>query len=70
MSDAKKCDRCGKYYVRNKKTFNCVTYKGVSVLQDNLRPPMWFDLCDDCITELFEFLKINWKEWEEGHGAD
>ena len=61
--DAKKCDRCGKYYDENKKHKTtgrihggkidgfCITARGSN--------DKWFDLCDDCIGDLLnKFMKM------------
>lgn len=64
--DAKKCDRCGKYYNENKK------YKekcriGRVVFEEYIDGVKFsvkdhtgkrIDLCDDCITELRKFLNM------------
>lgn len=63
MSNAKKCDRCGKYYTDFKdmslrhrdRTVDYITlgslYNGGHGID--------FDLCNDCVTELFKFLHIS-----------
>lgn len=63
MSDAKKCDRCGKYYTDCKdmslrhrdRTVDYITlgsrYNGGRGIE--------FDLCNECVTELFKFLHIS-----------
>ena len=63
MSNAKKCDRCGKYYTDCKdmslrhrdRTVDYITlgslYNGGHGIE--------FDLCNDCVTELFKFLHIS-----------
>lgn len=63
MSDAKKCDRCGKYYIRNKNTSlryedETVDYIKLDSAYRNIIGRC-FDLCNDCVTELFEFLHIS-----------
>lgn len=63
MSKAKKCDRCGKYYtdcknmsLRHKdRTVNYITLGSIY----NSGYGIDFDLCNDCVTELFEFLHIS-----------
>ncbi|RGH19424.1 hypothetical protein DWV75_02375 [Ruminococcus sp. AF12-5] len=63
MSDAKKCDRCGKYYIRNKNT--SLRYEGETVDYIKLDSAYrnitgrCFDLCNDCVHELFDFLHIS-----------
>lgn len=63
MSKAKKCDRCGKYYTDCKdmslrhrdRTVNYITLGSIY----NSGYGIDFDLCNDCVTELFEFLHIS-----------
>lgn len=63
MSKAKKCDRCGKYYTDCKDMF--LRYKDRTVNYITLGSiynsgyGIDFDLCNDCVTELFEFLHIS-----------
>ncbi len=60
MAEAYKCDRCGKFYDKNKK----VTTKGrISggiitgiVTTSKGDKDEWFDLCDDCIIAFKEFM--------------
>lgn len=63
MSKAKKCDRCGKYYTDCKDMSlrhrdQTVDYITLGSLY-NSGYGMDFDLCNDCVTELFEFLHIS-----------
>lgn len=63
MSDAKKCDRCGKYYTDCKDMSlrhrdRTVDYITLGSLYNGGRG-IEFDLCNDCITELFKFLHIS-----------
>lgn len=63
MSKATKCDRCGKYYTDCKdmslrhrdRTVNYITLGSLY----NSGRGIDFDLCNDCVTELFEFLHIS-----------
>lgn len=60
MANAKKCDRCGSFYIENETIpseyvvnsilggVNTVTVKGNS--------DEHFDLCDSCLEKLFKFL--------------
>lgn len=58
MADAKKCDRCGKYYAESEQKYTvdsfrvgCIKLVSVSgVCIDK------YDLCDDCIKKLMIFL--------------
>lgn len=61
MANAKKCDRCGKFYENNKKhetsgRIHGSKLTGISTTDTNTCSDKWFDLCDDCLTDLFEFL--------------
>lgn len=61
MADAKKCDRCGKYYDKNEKhetsgKIHGRKLAGVKTIDTNDCWYNHFDLCDDCLTDLFEFL--------------
>lgn len=62
MADALKCDRCGKYYDGNSKhkTFGRIIggkLARICTTDTNGRQDKWFDLCDDCIYDLFNFMK-------------
>lgn len=63
MSNAKKCDRCGKYYTDCKDMSlrhrdRTVDYITLGSLYNGGRG-IEFDLCNDCVTELFKFLHIS-----------
>lgn len=63
MSKAKKCDRCGKYYTDCKDMSlrhrdQTVDYITLGSLYNGGRG-IEFDLCNDCVTELFKFLHIS-----------
>lgn len=50
MANAKKCDRCGKFYTR-------MHTGAIEVNVDNHPyPPNRLDLCDECTDELYKFL--------------
>lgn len=52
MAEAKKCDRCGKFYVYNKHEF-----KGCNIRhRTDTTQSIYFDLCDECIVKLWNFL--------------
>ena len=53
MADAKKCDRCGKFYIKNEQEFIGCVLKHFSLMGSN---NMYFDLCDECIGRLWTFL--------------
>ncbi|MFQ9509500.1 MAG: hypothetical protein ACLRZ7_00815 [Lachnospiraceae bacterium] len=62
MANAMKCDRCGQYYDENKqhKTTGCILgskITGISLVCGDGSSDTWIDLCDDCITDLKEFMK-------------
>lgn len=60
MADAKKCDRCGKYYTENKAVksnngSNGSRHVGGIISIDNKSyMDARFDLCDECVVEFFE----------------
>ena len=62
MADAKKCDRCEKYYDTNRTEIRGYNGNicGVALARCNaggvIRYLMEKDLCDDCISELMRFL--------------
>ena len=45
MADAKKCDRCGKYYDKNDRKMWLYNYQGMCYDKP-------FDICSECLTEL------------------
>ncbi len=52
MADAKKCDRCGKFYVENEQEFvGCTLRHQVHCMESK-----YFDLCDECVGKLWTFL--------------
>ena len=52
MADAKKCDRCGKYYITNEQAPQGCCLRGRS----RNPPSIFFDLCDECVGRLWNFL--------------
>lgn len=52
MADAKKCDRCGKYYITNEQEFKGCSLRG----RRSNSPSIFFDLCDECAGRLWNFL--------------
>lgn len=52
MADAKKCDRCGKFYITNEQEFKGCSLKG----RRSNSPSIFFDLCDECAGRLWNFL--------------
>lgn len=63
MSDAKKCDRCGKYYTPNRKK-RC-KYEGKEVGELHIRGlngcefALSADLCDQCALDILAFMHLN-----------
>lgn len=55
MADAKKCDRCGKYYITNEQEFKGCSLKG----RRSNSPSIFFDLCDECAGRLWNFLNYS-----------
>lgn len=62
MADAKKCDRCGRFYVKN--TAHPCNYRqagrmiaGVCICTADESIDESFDFCDKCISKFIEFMK-------------
>lgn len=59
MALVKMCDACGRIYIRNKK-FECRrdggAVSGIITVNSAGRKDQKFDLCDDCIEKLWEWL--------------
>ena len=81
--EAKKCDRCGKFYTENKayeieRNDPCVggVVAGIATCDKNGYCNKYFDFCDNCLTDFFEFLKGKEMSEEdvtllnEPHGTD
>ena len=64
MASAKKCDRCGGFYVTN-----AITKKYVV---DTYKDHTWYvlDLCDSCYKELKKFVGVDDEEEETDGTAD
>lgn len=58
MADAKKCDRCGKYYTEREQRYvvNGFYVGCVEILSINGNCIDKYDLCDDCIKKLMRYL--------------
>lgn len=73
MSDAMKCDRCGKYYdyyfKREVSGKNVRSQNSISLyLKDdygNLADKKCYDLCPECMAKLEEFLEGNFTAYDE-----
>ena len=59
MANAKKWDRCGKYYDKNKgvKSIDGCFVRGIRL--ETSGPYIDLDLCDSCIPELYTFLGLD-----------
>lgn len=59
MANAKKCDRCGKFYEKNetKRKINGEYVEGIKICTYANRKI--YDLCGDCIENLYEFMNLN-----------
>lgn len=68
MADAKRCDRCGKYYVEEEKKYQVDGNILASIKFICSKNCMFgrFDLCDDCAEKLDRFMN---KEKEEEKGS-
>ena len=55
MANAKKCDRCGKFYVANRQEFKGCMLKHCNLMASS---NIHFDLCDECIGKLWTFLNF------------
>mgnify|MGYP007008538399 CR=1 FL=1 len=67
MSMARKCDRCGKFYEKNRVKWNCegsIT-RGIDVVNINNLIAVEYDLCDSCIEDLRCFMSYDDKEVNE-----
>ena len=63
MAEAKQCDRCGAFYVKNKTPVKLMVIdwpKSNSVCLEK------FDLCDNCHAELEHFMKEKKKNGKSG----
>lgn len=62
MADAKKCDRCGKYYdVKDRTVY---LYNGAPRRNNPL------DLCDECAADLKKWLNKDMGDVSDGHTSD
>ncbi len=61
MALVKKCDRCGEIYEKNElhkaKLWHPSPTKlvGVAAIDERLKQDQFFGLCDECISEFFDF---------------
>lgn len=69
MADAKQCDRCKNFYIRNiaLKTNGRISGSyigGMAMATPDGDCDIWYDLCDSCVRDLHEFLN-NYKSEQE-----
>lgn len=59
MADAKKCDRCGNFYIEKDKQseINGLRVDYIKLYRSDGYCIKKYDLCDDCVTALLEFMK-------------
>lgn len=77
MSVARKCDRCGKFYEKNRVKWylngGSIT-RGIRIVNKDNRISVEYDLCDSCIEDLRCFMSYDDKEvnknGEEGTERD
>ena len=61
MAEVKKCDRCGKIYEKNEmhkaKEYHPTPRNivGIAAIDKYLKTDRFFELCDDCLTEFFDY---------------
>lgn len=59
----KKCDRCGAIYEKNKKCKTKATWNGIvstiATISERGIPDEEYDLCDECIEKLYDWMKDN-----------
>lgn len=59
----KKCDRCGAIYEKNEKCKTKATGNGIvstiATISERGIPDEEYDLCDECIEKLYDWLKDN-----------
>ena len=59
----KKCDRCGAIYEKNEKCKTKATGNGIvstiATISDRGIPDEEYDLCDECIEKLYDWMKDN-----------
>lgn len=71
MSDAKKCDRCGKYYdsdANRNVAVDSVPIEGVDIgAGRNAYRTFRCDLCEDCAEELLKFMLIKMYDPKHEH---
>ena len=57
--NAKKCDRCGKYYDKNELKKNKGIPVHIAILKENNAIINKLDLCDECFNKLHIFLGLD-----------
>ena len=58
MADAKKCDRCGKYYMDGEKRYTVDSFHVgyIKLMSVNGNHIDTYDLCDDCVKKLMRYM--------------
>ena len=64
MADAKRCDRCGKYYVQGEKKYKIRDKRITRVIARSFydNDIVGWDLCDDCVEAFDEFMRMEGEE--------
>lgn len=77
MADAKKCDRCGKYYEKNEehKYTEEMQHKSMIAARIQIRSVSGFmltdyDMCDECLSRFKEFMDGDTKDEDDCKGAE
>lgn len=75
MADAKKCDRCQKYYDEYKVKVKVKDGDGFHIypinrikLGNSLNVCLGYDVCPECMKEFFEFIRIPDEMFDFGDG--
>lgn len=62
MAEAKKCDKCGKFYEDNKRYHGIINtgnfVNGLTLSVINGIDDKHFDLCDDCVGQVLTLLNV------------
>lgn len=56
MADAKKCDRCGRYYDKNETAHTGVRVIGIKIIRADDYCAAKYDFCDECLGKLKNFI--------------
>lgn len=58
MADAKQCDRCGKFYIKNHIKYHQEVIESCDFQGPHNKIIRKFDLCDECVTGLLNFFGL------------